>query len=142
MVNETIPYHDHDCNQCLRNVARCRERAATTRAEARRPEHDPGLTTETPSGVPGVNYSGGVAGYAGPSRPSDKAEPMPQKPTLPLNPADIANQQEEIFRKVIEEVTGDQPKAVQELRTQSQQKVPRKNQTTPQAQQQLQTPRR
>ena len=101
-----------------------------------------GLTTETPSGVPGLNYSGGVAGYAGPSRPSDKAEPMPQKPTLPLNPADIANQQEEIFRKVIEEVTGDQPKAVQELRTQSQQKVPRKNQTTPQAQQQLQTPRR
>ena len=30
-----------------------------------------GLTTETPSGAPGLVYQGGVAGYSGPTRESD-----------------------------------------------------------------------
>jgi hypothetical protein len=31
-----------------------------------------GLSTDTPSGVPGLVYQGGVAGYSGPARESDK----------------------------------------------------------------------
>src|SRR5262245_38510839 len=93
-----------------------------------------GLTTETSTGAPRLNYQGGVAGYAGPTRPSDKAEPAAQTPTpTTLNPADIASRQEEIFRKVIEQLTDDRPKAIQEQKAQSQQKPPRKNQTAPQA---------
>jgi hypothetical protein len=93
-----------------------------------------GLTTETSTGAAGFNYQGGVAGYAGPTRSSDKAEPAAQTPTPTLNPADIASRQEEIFRRVIEQLTDDRPKAIQEQKAQSQQKPPRKNQTAPQAQ--------
>jgi hypothetical protein len=34
-----------------------------------------GLTNENASGVPGLNFQGGVAGYVGPPRPSDMASP-------------------------------------------------------------------
>ena len=92
-----------------------------------------GLTTETSTGAPGLNYQGGVAGYAGPTRPSDKAEPAARTPTPTLNPVDIASQQEEIFRKVIEQLTDDRPKGIQEQKAQSEQKPLRKK-TAPQAQ--------
>lgn len=94
-----------------------------------------GLTNETPSGVPGLNYQGGVAGYAGPNRPSDNAEPVAGTSMQTPNLADIANQQQETFRKVIEKLTDDRSKDIQKQTPQSPQKAPRKNQTAPQAQQ-------
>jgi hypothetical protein len=129
-LDETISHRRGNHTECLRHVCA----GKTARPKARRPADDEGLTTETSTGAPGLNYQGGVAGYAGPTRPSDKAEPAAQTPTPTLNPADIASQQEEIFRKVIEQLTDDRPKAIQEQKAQSQQKPPRKNQTAPQAQ--------
>jgi len=94
-----------------------------------------GLTNETSTGVPGLNYQGGVAGYAGPTRSSDNAEPVAGTSMQTPNPADIANQQQEIFRKVIEKLTDDRSKDIQEQKPQSPQKAPRKNRSAPRAQQ-------